>query len=49
MDVEDPDIENPAIVREIVRAGGKVRFVTELRPTLEDIYLKLIKSGGTSP
>jgi len=46
IDVEDPDAENPAIVGAIVKAGGEVRFVTELRPTLEDIYLKLVKSGG---
>jgi ABC-2 type transport system ATP-binding protein len=48
LDVEDPDAENPAIVREIVKAGGKVRFVTELRPTLEDIYLKLVRGGDSS-
>ena len=48
IDVQDPDSENPAIVGAIVRAGGEVRFVTELRPTLEDVYLKLVKSGGTA-
>ena len=46
IDVNDPDAENPAIVGAIVKAGGEVRFVTELRPTLEDIYLRLVKSGG---
>ena len=46
IDVENPDAENPAIVGAIVKAGGEVRFVTELRPTLEDIYLKLVKDGG---
>jgi len=46
IDVKDPDAENPAIVGAIVRAGGEVRFVTELRPTLEDVYLRLVKSGG---
>jgi len=48
IDVNDPDVDNPAIVREIVRAGGSVRFVTELRPTLEDIYLRLLKNGSAS-
>jgi ABC-2 type transport system ATP-binding protein len=47
LDVEDPDAENPAIVREILKAGGDIRFVTELRPTLEDIYLKLVRGGTT--
>jgi ABC-2 type transport system ATP-binding protein len=46
IDVDDPDVENPALVRAIVGAGGEVRFVTELRPTLEDIYLRLLRSGG---
>jgi len=46
IDVENPDAENPEIVGAIVKAGGEVRFVTELRPTLEDIYLKLVKDGG---
>jgi len=46
VDVGDPDRENPAIVSAVVRAGGEVRFVTELRPTLEDIYLRLMKGGG---
>jgi ABC-2 type transport system ATP-binding protein len=47
IDVSDPDAENPAIVGAIIRAGGEVRFVTELRPTLEDVYLKLVKGGGS--
>jgi ABC-2 type transport system ATP-binding protein len=47
VDVGDPDRENPALVRAVVKAGGEVRFVTELRPTLEDIYLRLLKSGGS--
>jgi ABC-2 type transport system ATP-binding protein len=46
LDVEDPDADNPSIVNEIVKAGGQIRFVTELRPTLEDVYLKLVKGGG---
>jgi ABC-2 type transport system ATP-binding protein len=48
VDVEDPDRENPSIVRSVVNAGGEVRFVTELRPTLEDIYLRVLKAGGSS-
>jgi ABC-2 type transport system ATP-binding protein len=49
IDVDDPDRENPAIVRAVVSAGGEVRFVTELRPTLEDIYLRLLKKGDAQP
>jgi ABC-2 type transport system ATP-binding protein len=46
VDVDDPDRDNPDMVRAIVAAGGDVRFVTELRPTLEDIYLRLLKGGA---
>jgi ABC-2 type transport system ATP-binding protein len=42
MNVAEPEKDNPAIVSAIVAAGGEVQFVTELRPTLEDIYLRLV-------
>ncbi len=43
--VSDPDKENPDIVEAIIRAGGRVQFVTEIRPSLEDVYLKLVRGG----
>lgn len=43
--VSDPDKENPDIVEAIIRAGGRVRLVTEIRPSLEDVYLKLVRGG----
>jgi ABC-2 type transport system ATP-binding protein len=46
IDVEDPESENPGIVAAIVGAGGHVQFVTELRPTLEDVYLRLVSGGS---
>jgi ABC-2 type transport system ATP-binding protein len=45
LDVEDPERDNPKIVKTIVAAGGNVQFVTELRSSLEDVYLKLIKEA----
>jgi ABC-2 type transport system ATP-binding protein len=42
--VSDPEKDNPDIVRAISAAGGRIQFVTESRPTLEDVYLKLV--GG---
>jgi ABC-2 type transport system ATP-binding protein len=39
-----PERDNPAIVREIVGAGGDVQFVTGIVPTLETAYLELL--GG---
>jgi ABC-2 type transport system ATP-binding protein len=45
LDMDDPDRENPQLVRAIVMAGGNVQYVTELRSSLEDVYLKLIREA----
>ena len=42
--VEKPERDNPELVSAIVAAGGEIQFVTEVAPTLEDVYLKLL--GG---
>jgi ABC-2 type transport system ATP-binding protein len=42
MALQKPEEENPAIVRAIVAAGGEVQFVSELRHSLEDVYLALV-------
>jgi ABC-2 type transport system ATP-binding protein len=41
--LDDPEKQNPALVRSLVEAGADVEFVGELRRTLEDVYLKLIQ------
>jgi ABC-2 type transport system ATP-binding protein len=43
IDVTDPDKENPAIIGAITSSGGQVREVTQLVPTLEDVYLQIVK------
>ncbi len=43
VDVTDPDKENPIIITAIASAGGQVREVTQLMPTLEDVYLQIVK------
>jgi ABC-2 type transport system ATP-binding protein len=43
IDVTDPDNENPAIITAITSSGGRVREVTRLVPTLEDVYLQIVK------
>ncbi|MCW3999714.1 MAG: ABC transporter ATP-binding protein [Candidatus Bathyarchaeota archaeon] len=43
LDMDNPEQDNPEVVRAIVSAGGSVQYVTELRSTLEDVYLKLIR------
>jgi ABC-2 type transport system ATP-binding protein len=42
--LDDPETQNPAIVRELVAAGAEIQFVGEVRQRLEDVYLKLVKS-----
>jgi ABC-2 type transport system ATP-binding protein len=42
--VSNPEKENPDIVDAIYAMGGRVQFVTEVSPTLEDVYLKLVRS-----
>jgi ABC-2 type transport system ATP-binding protein len=42
--LEDPEAHNPEIVRLLVGLGADVRFVGELRRSLEDVYLQLMKN-----
>jgi ABC-2 type transport system ATP-binding protein len=42
--VQNPENENPMLVKALVEAGAEVQFVGELRQSLEDVYLKLVKS-----
>ena len=46
LDIDDPEKDNPEVVRAIVGAGGSIQYVTELRTTLEDVYLKLIREAS---
>ena len=43
VDVGDPDKENPALIAAITSSGGQVQEVTQLVPTLEDVYLQIVK------
>jgi ABC-2 type transport system ATP-binding protein len=44
--VEKPEEQNPAIVEAMVTAGGRVEFVSELNPTLEDAYLRIVRNSA---
>ncbi len=39
----DPDQENPAIVRELVGLGADILFIGELRHSLEQVYLDMMR------
>ncbi len=40
--LDDPDYQNPLLVRALVTAGAQVRYVESLSHSLEDVYLGLI-------
>ena len=43
--LDDPEAHNPDLVRALVAAGADIQFVGELRYSLEDVYLRLMKDG----
>ena len=44
--LDDPETHNPEMIRLLVEAQAQIQFVGELRHTLEDIYLQLVKDEG---
>jgi ABC-2 type transport system ATP-binding protein len=45
LDMDNPEKDNPELIRTIVAAKGNIQYVTELKSTLEDVYLKLIREA----
>jgi ABC-2 type transport system ATP-binding protein len=43
--VDDPETHNPDLIRLLVAEGAQVQFVGELRRSLEDVYLQLVKNA----
>ena len=41
--LDDPERNNPELIRALVDAGANIQFVGELRRSLEEIYLRLVK------
>ena len=46
--VEDPETNNPDLIRALVEEGAQIQFVGELRRRLEDVYLELMQSSQGS-
>ena len=40
--LDDPDAQNPDVLRALVAAGAPVRYVEPLSRSLEDVYLQLV-------
>lgn len=43
--LDDPEQNNPNIIRSLITAGADIQFVGELRHSLEDVYLQLVKNN----
>jgi ABC-2 type transport system ATP-binding protein len=41
--LDDPQKENPDFIQAIVSAGGRIQYVNQLNPGLEETYLKVIQ------
>jgi ABC-2 type transport system ATP-binding protein len=41
--MDNPEIHNPEIVRILINMGAEIQYIGELRHSLEDVYLELIK------
>jgi ABC-2 type transport system ATP-binding protein len=49
VDVDDPERENPDINEAVVAAGGRVIELSQLSPSLEEVYLKLVHEEKPAP
>ena len=45
VEVVDVEEENPDILEAVFTAGGRIQLVTEVNPTLEEAYLKYVRSS----
>jgi ABC-2 type transport system ATP-binding protein len=45
LELDEPEANNPVIVRALVEMGAEIQFVGEVRRTLEDVYLRLVQDG----
>ncbi len=41
--LDDPEMNNPQLIRALVDAGADIQFVGELRRSLEEVYLRLVR------
>jgi len=43
--LDEPEVHNPEIIRKLVNQGVDIQFVGELRRSLEDVYLQLVRNA----
>lgn len=44
LQIDEPEIRNPEVIRKLVSQGADIQFVGEIRRSLEDIYLQIINT-----
>jgi ABC-2 type transport system ATP-binding protein len=44
INLDEPENQNPILVRALVEAGADIQFVGEIRRSLEDVYLRLVRN-----
>jgi ABC-2 type transport system ATP-binding protein len=44
VNIDEPEEQNPVLVRALVEAGADIQFVGEIRRSLEDVYLHLVQN-----
>ncbi len=49
VDVDDPARENPEIAEAVVAAGGRILELSQVSPSLEEVYLKLVHEETALP
>jgi ABC-2 type transport system ATP-binding protein len=47
--LDQPDEQNPILVRKLVELGAAIQYVGELRHSLEDVYLQMIHTEENGP
>jgi len=43
--LDDPDLHNPDMIRALVEANADIQFIGELRNSLEEVYLQLVRNA----
>lgn len=43
--IDQPEIHNPELIRFLIGLGAQIQFVGELRRSLEDVYLEMVKGN----
>ncbi len=43
--VDDPEAQNPMLIKRLVELGAQIQFVREHDRSLEEVYLELISEG----